>query len=386
MIMKGAIVLLAVMLALMPAMAAAQTSSDINVVLMDQTPSPAEPGSNVDIQVQLQNNGLREASNVALQIVPSGPFSLVKGDAVKTFTRIGAGDSFQLTYTLFVDDSALAGDYDLEFRVFNPVTPESYTKRTVEVTVIGETKLTIEKVETIPSNLEPGGKAAISVTVKNVGSGDARQLEARMESEDTDLVPILSGGLVYVGDLPAGEEKTIDFMFNIDPDASQVTYLTTLTMSYKNENNQDSSETFTVGIPVTGTINFEIVGITPSFTDGELDIEVANKGTGDASSLEARLIVDGNVIGVDYVSSLKATKKTTLNFPLVMSGNAQLELTYMEPGLEEIVVTKELGPLNFAAPGGSSSSTFFFLIVLVVVGYFVWRRWFRKKKKSPQHH
>jgi hypothetical protein len=375
-----AIVALAALIAALPALAVAQISSDLDMVLTDQTPYPAEPGANVDIEVGLQNNGYGEASNLAVEIIPASPLSLVKGDRVKTYTAVGARSTVKLTYTLLVDDSALAGDYDLEFRLYNPVTPESYESKEIEITVLGETKLTVGGVETTPETLEPGGRATIHITIDNVGTGDARQLEVSMNASCDDLVPVLSGGLVYVGDLKAGESETVDLYFNIDPDADQDTYLSTLTITYKDENNQESTDTFTIGIPVEGTVTFEIVNIEPSYTRGTLEIEVANKGTGDAKSVEARLVVNGETVGIDYLSQLKATKKTTFDFPLALSGDAELVINYVEPGLEKKTLSKDMGPLNFAAPGGDGTSTLLFVIIIAVIGYFVWKRYFRKKK------
>jgi hypothetical protein len=374
------LLVMAAFLAVLPPMACAQIGSDIDMVLIDQVPYPAEPGANVDIEVNLQNNGYGEASNVAVEIITTSPFSMVKGDRVKTYPKIGARSTVKLTYTLLVDDSALAGDYDLKFKLYNPVTPESYELKEIEITVLGETKLVVGSVETTPEILEPGGRAIIHVTISNVGTGDARYLEVKMNASSDDLVPVLSGGTVYVGDLESGESKTVDLHFNIDPDADQNTYLSTLTITYKDENNEESTDTFTIGIPVEGTVTFEIVSIEPEYSTDTLEIEVANKGTGDAQSVEARLVVNGKTLGIDYLSQLKATKKTTLEFPLALSGNAELVISYVEPGLAEKTITKDMGPLNFAAPGGDGTSTLAFVIILAVIGYFVWRRYFRKKK------
>jgi hypothetical protein len=365
---------------LLPVQAGAQISSDLDVVLVDQTPLPGEPGANMDIEISLQNDGFDEASNLAVEIMPATPFSLVKGDRIKTFTRIGARSTVTLTYTLLVDAATLAGDYDLDFRIYNQNTPTAYSSKEIEINVLGETKLIVGDVTTTPGILEPGGRATIHVTLDNVGTGDARQLEIKMNSSSDNLVPILSGGLVYLDRLNAGESKTVDLNFNIDPDADQDTYLTTLSINYKDENNARNTVDFSIGIPVEGTVLFEIVEISPSFTRGSLDIEVANRGTGDAKSVEASLLIDGKSVGVDYLSQLKATKKTTFNFPLALSGNAELVINYVEPGLAEKVITKDLGPLNFAAPGGDGSSTLVFLFIIAVIGFFVWRRYFRKKK------
>jgi len=353
---------------------------DINVVLLNQNPLPAEPGTNMDIEVSIQNDGFEEEDGFAVEIMPTGPFSLVKGDKIKTFSRIGGKSSVTVTYTLAVDDSSLAGDYDLEFRIYSPITPGSYRTEEIEINLIGETKLTIGKVETIPETLEPGGKANIRVTIKNVGTGDARQLEGKMESSSLSLVPILSGGLVYIGELKAGEETVVDLYFNIDPDADQDTYSTTLTLTYKDEDNQLNTVEFPIGIPVEGNVRFELVTFEPQYSRGTLDIEVANKGTGDASSIEARLVVDEKTIGLDYLSSLKATKKTTFSFPLVLSGDAELVLTYVEPGLEEVTIVKEIGPINYASQGSDSTTTIIFIIVIVVIVFLAWRYFFSKKR------
>ncbi len=376
--MKGMLLSGLMIFLLAPALAAAQTYSDMNVVLTDQTPSPAEPGRNADIEISLQNNGLGQASGISVEIIPTGPFSLVKGDKIRTFNTIAGDSSIRLIYTLKVDDSAIAGTYDLEFRIYDTLTPQNYVTKEVEVTVIGDVKIIVDDVTTTPSVLEPGGSATIHVTMRSVGTGDARQFEASMNSSASDLVPVLSGGKVYLGDFGAGTEVTMDFLFNVDPDADQKTYPSTLTIYYRDENNQQHSEAFTIGVPVSGIIRFELVSIEADYEDGTLEIEIANKGTGDAQSVEARLVVDGETVGIDYLSSLKATKKTTLDFPLRLSGEAELVITYTEPGLAERTLTKELGPLNFAAPSGGGITTLLFLLGVVAVGYFAWKRFFRK--------
>ena len=95
--MKRYALFMVVMLAIVPALASAQATSDMEIILIDQNPSPAEPGANVIIGVSFWNDGYRESSAIAIEIIPTGPFSLVKGDKIRTFSRIGPQDSFQLT-------------------------------------------------------------------------------------------------------------------------------------------------------------------------------------------------------------------------------------------------------------------------------------------------
>ncbi len=122
----------------------------------------------------------------------------------------------------------------------------------------------------------------------------------------------------------------------------------------------------------------DIIKIEPDFSRGRLSIEIANKGTTDATSLESTLTVNGKVMDVEYSSTLKATKKTTLSYPLVIYGTGILEIKYRGPGLENNVVTKEI-TLDFEAPAADGTTTYLIVVVVVVIiGYWLWRR--RKKK------
>lgn len=55
----------------------------------------------------------------------------------------------------------------------------------------------------------------------------------------------------------------------------------------------------------------------------------------DAKSLESKLIINNRTIGVDYTSQLKASKQTTLEFPLVLNGSGKLVIEYMGLGTEK---------------------------------------------------
>jgi len=94
-------------------------TSDLTVVLTSQNPLPVEPGNNVEIEVQIQNNGLKEATNTIIEIVPKSPFTLLPGyDKVKTYNLIPAQGSVSKSYKLKVDDSVITESYNMEFRMY----------------------------------------------------------------------------------------------------------------------------------------------------------------------------------------------------------------------------------------------------------------------------
>jgi subtilase family serine protease len=172
---------------------------------------------------------------------------------------------------------------------------------------------------------------------------------------------------------------------SVDSSAEYKTYITGFTMDYKDENNQDQSTTFSVGIPVTGSINLDIIKIEPDYQRQRIEVEVANKGTTDATSVEARLIIDNETLDVDYTSSIRATKKTTFDFPLVLQGRGQLVIDYTGPGIKKNQETMDV-ILDFVPQGGDGTTTLLVLaiIVIAIVG---WRKkwhhkiWLFKKKQ-----
>jgi hypothetical protein len=362
-------------------------ASNLNVVLTNQTPYPVEPGSNVDVGVQLQNTGRDNAQNVYLEMVSGDPFRLLPGqEAIKFFSQVPALDSVKASYKLNVNSSAITNNYELAFKLYFSDQPGSFITKTVNINVQGVPDLVIDGITTSPSSIEPGGITSIKATVMNVGTGSVRNLQVSFDSSFDEIKPILSKGTVFVGDIAPGRSKDVTFDVSVDSAAEEKTYTVTLAADYKDENNNAITESFPVGLPVSGSISLDIIKIDPLADRDALRIEMANKGTASAKSIEATLIVNNKTVDVNYVSELKATKKTTMDFsPLPMSGGvAQLSISYIGPGLEKNSITKEVS-LNFQNGGSSGGDgvgvTIIAVIVIAVVVYYFWR----KRKKAAKH-
>ena len=361
----------------------AQNTPVFNVILTKQTPYPVEPGKNVNVEVEVQNTGLGDANNLVVEIAPADPFRVLPGtEKIKTYTKISAFSSVKVSYDLKVDDNAISNQYELEFRIYFANNPTSYLSEKVMVNVQGQPDFIIDSTWTVPEEIEPGGTVKLFVKIKNVGSGTASQAQVTLNSTSGLLIPVLSRGTVYLGDIKPGSDAVAEIELSVDTTAEHKTYPSMLSLSYKDETGVASQKSFSIGIPVTGVINLEIVKTEANFERNVLQIEIANKGTADANSLEAKLVINGKTLGVDYVSQLKSTKKTTLEFPLVMEGQGQLILDYTSPGLKQTELTKDI-TVKFENPnGGNPLGTLAVVIIAAVVIYLLWRRFFRKKKKK----
>ncbi|MEE9406307.1 MAG: CARDB domain-containing protein [Candidatus Aenigmarchaeota archaeon] len=357
-----------------------ETTPFLSLVLTTQTPYPAEPGNTVNMEVELQNKGTT-AKDITLEMVMNEPFSLLPGEEQsKTFTSIQSGSSVKTSYNIFVATDAITNTYEMEFRLYEGSQRTTYITRSVNLYVRGTPELVLVSMTT-DGTLEPNGQANITTVVKNIGTGTARHLTMEFASTD-ELIPVLSGGNVYVGDLEAGGSASTSMLISIDSSAEQKTYTSTITASFLDESNDKQTKEFEIGLPVSGTIHLDVIKTEPDYSRGKLKIEVANKGTVEAKSVEAKLMVDGKMVDVEYVSSIKANKKATFTFPLALKGDGKLEIAYIGPGLEKNMDVKDIA-LNFDMPTGDATGTYVIVfIVIVVVFYYFWRK--RKKKKKGE--
>lgn len=366
-------------------------SAQLNVAVLDvslasQNPYPAEPGANMNLEVKIENTGTAGANDVVVEILPGLSFTLLSGESAKrTITQIGPQSSVQETYDMFVNTETISSSYDIDFKIYYASNPGIYSTKSVSVSVQGNPKLIVDSVTTTPDDIEPGGSVKLNFKIKNIGSGTARQLQASLNATSSYLVPVLSGGLVYIGDIESGETGNAVMELSIDSLAEYKTYTAVLTLDYNDESNTPTSDTFNIGIPVIGSIRLDIINVEPNYNRQSIDIEVANKGTTDAKSVEVKFIVNNQTVGIDYLSQLKATKKTTFSFPLILEGNGELVINYVGPGLEQNQVIKDV-KLNFELPTGNGTASFMFYgLILLVIIIVVWRKYFMKKKHHNRH-
>jgi hypothetical protein len=382
----GMFVALIVATALILPAASAQTPAILDMVISDQSPYPVNPGQTVTIEVQIQNTGYAQALDRTVEIVPKDPFTLLPGEErEKTVAIITPRGYYSLTYRLGVSSTAPTNSYPVDFRIYTGADRSVYAEDSVDINVEGEANLVLEDLYTNPETLEPGAIADLIVKVKNIGTGAARDLQLTLNSSHDEIKTVLAKGKVYVGDMAPGETKTATLGMSVDSTTEEKTYNVLIYADYKDESNTATTDSFSVGLPVKGTINLDIIKKEASFERSTLRIEVANKGTTEAKSLEAKFVVDGENVGIDYISSLKANKKTTFEFPLVLTGSGQLVMDYIGPGIEKNQVVKDI-VLDYQQPSGGNgtTTTLVVVVVVIIIVYFLYRKFFKKKK--PHHH
>jgi len=356
----------------------------LNIVLSSQNPYPVEPGDIVTIEVEIQNTGLGEATDIILKIEPEDPFTLVTGEKeIKTFARIGAYDSIQTTYKLLVSESAVSNDYEIDFRYYKGTDPSITVQKSVPVRVQGSPKLILGSINTDPQEVEPGDTVRFEVEIKNVGTGGVHYMEATFNSTSVYIVPVLAGGSYYMGELEPGSSISALFDISIGNDAEYGTYPATLTLDYRDDTNTPQTTMFKIGVPIRGQPVIEVLSAKIDNSDFKVDIE--NIGTGNAKALKISLVQGNEVKDSAIANELKPTRHKTLRFKGFSYGEAAINITYLDDANKEYVksipVSIQQSVYAEEQGGGGASPTITAILIVIVVleTFYVWR--IRKRKK-----
>jgi len=314
----------------------AQTSTKETAFLSVNTaftdPYPAEPGKNLELSIELTNDGTKTAENVYVKLEVTHPFTLLE-KSEKYINNIMIGHSRIVEYDLFVDSSAISTTYKVPVLISYDST-ENLTKE-IEIRVQGkpEFKLLNMKSKTI----NPGNQETITVEIQNVGGGVANRLTATLSSSSDAIKPVFSGGNVYIGTVKPGEKKTINFRILASSDAEYGVYPSKLNLTYEDESKNKLSEVFDVGILVSGKPEIQIIKIESDKKSNELSIEVVNIGSAKAVGVKGELLINNNVFDVDYITQIKIDKHATFKFnlPSRKYRNGELRIFYSGPDNRE---------------------------------------------------
>lgn len=363
---------------------AVSATESLQVILTKQSPYPVEPGQVIDIEVSLQNNGYGEAQNIILEINPKNPFTLLPGQSeTKSFSRVAAKDHVTATYRLYVANDAISDNYELEFSYYQAGSADVQNTGKAMIQVQGKPKLVLENIETDPIDIAPGDAVTIKAIIKNMGTGSASQVEANLMSNTSYIIPILSGGLYYVGEIKPGQSGEARFEMSIDKSAEYKTYPGTLILSYEDESSSAQSAGFFVGTPVRGKPVIEILSTKIENSDFKVDVE--NIGTANAKALKIMLVQGGTVRDSAIANELRPSKYKTIRFRGFEYGSAMINITYLDENnvffSEEIPVSiTQSSSSQEKADSGLSPLIPVLIVLLVLESYYVWR--LRKQAKK----
>lgn len=380
------------------------------------------PGDETPVTVIISNSGL----NTVKIAVPSMPpddqpntaklatVALKSGDApftVKTdpqfVSDIRGGSSVIATFNVKVADSAKPGTYTLPLEVtytymetmddYTDVLRYNYIKKTVtlplEVRVTPDLRVEVLDVRT--ESLNVGTEGYVYMTIKNVGHDIGENAIVKIARSGTSpLIP--TDGSAYIGTFEPGETVDVKFKVSVANTAEEQSYPLDVAVTYENyEGETVTSKAVTVGLPVGGKIDFEVVSPPTTLYLGQtsvLEVVYKNVGAAPVNSAQARIsAVDPFTSSDDtaYLGDLAPGETATARFEV----NVDTDATEKEYGIDseiryrdaldnsKISDTIKVEVVLERRQGAFFTNPIFIIVVLAVIigaGYYIFV--YRKKQ------
>ncbi len=280
-----------------------------------------EPGDTVQLAVVIQNTGLNEFKFVQSGIVdrddlpntakfltvamqPGYAPVTIKSDA-QMLGDLDGGSTVNAVFSTKINSDAAAGTYNLPLWLNYTYLYTAdqygddtimYTYKTENVTINIPIKIkadvSVDVLSAIPEHLNVGTEGYINMTIKNTGYEDgSKSIVKILQNGQSPIVPTDSS--VYIGDFPPGSVINCTYKVAVTSDAQKQTYPVDVVVVYQNtEGDYVTSRSDTVGIPVGGKVDFDIVSPPSVLNPGNKNvITVAFKNTGDTTvySAQARI-------------------------------------------------------------------------------------------------
>jgi len=336
-----------------------------------------QPGDTVNLHFTL-NGGSLSLTEVSYEIIADAS---VSGYSIGK-TNVGgvpAGGTRSIKVPLIVSSTATTGEKMITVKVWYSGGSKSPVQESFTFNVGSDVSLYLSKISYDAEHIEPGKDITLTAVVKNVGDNSAHDLFGDISATSDYIKPVLSGGEYYVNTLLPGASASFEFTISVDSDAETETYDASISLNYDDAVGTSNTETFSIGIPVSGTPRLEVLNT--EIDNSDFKVELENLGTAKAKAIRVKLVQDGKVMGVKIDNELKPDKHSTLRFKTFVRGTGQLDIHYLDAGnkaYDEVIDVEVPGK-----SGKTSKWVIIFFLIAVLEGYVIYRLKKGKSVKIP---
>ncbi|MFA5348079.1 MAG: S-layer protein, partial [Methanoregula sp.] len=384
------------------------------------------PGDEVKLTVVIENTGINEFKFVQSTIVdredlpntakfltvvlnPGDAPLVIKSDPQMLGDVKGTG-SATAVFTTKINADAPAGSYTLPLSLNYTYLyqAEQYGFDTIQYTYkqVNEdiriplkinSDISIDVLSANPEHLNVGTEGYLNMKIKNTGSENGTKAIVKiLRNSNSPIIPTDSS--VYIGDFPSGSTVECRYKVSISGNAERQTYPVDVEVVYKNKDGDFvTSRGDTVGIPVGGKVDFEVVSPPAEINPGSKKvISVEYKNTGETTIFSAQ----GRISAVDpftsnddiaFLGDLKPGESFVASYEVSVDRSATLkdygldsEIRYRDAldntYLSDIMKVK----VNVTSPAGIASvlsnPVYLSIIVAGFIGIIYLVSYYRKKR------
>ena len=222
--------------------------SYLQISLVNQNPSSADPGSYVDLLFKVENMGTENAENVTLELLPEYPFYLDSGvSAVNNLGTVNGlqngNNAFLVKYKVKVDKDAVNGDNEIKLK-YSDGDSLSYSIVTFNVSV-SNPRTDFDVI------VQDSTATSTTMAIANIGANSAYSTIVRIPQQENFVVSGASASII--GNLDAGDYTLVSFQIS--------------TMNIANVSNPSRAPSTGAGRFITNPSNTNNITVEISYTD-----------------------------------------------------------------------------------------------------------------------
>ena len=382
-------------------MAAAPEATQLNY-----SPSPATPGSTIDILVQLENQENIAQEDVIVTINNEYPFTVV-GETKKNIGTMEKQGKTIVNFIVYIDPSAENQTYTLTVNVKSKATPAGKGKP-FPIVVSGNAPV-VKIVGLEGEILHPGQEKTVSFILQNVGTSTAYDVVIELQEDRTvtatgviierEITP-LGAATSYIPSIMPGKEERGQVLVSVNRTAELKNYTLPIEISYRDSSGTRSTETSYVGFKVSGEVDLDstlketpvviVAGVENHFT-----IELFNKGVGKAEYTLVEVSTENGTVEKpkQFIGSLEPNDVDSFKANIIFNSDIptgeqiiKLTATYQDTDATTKIKEIELPVLVYsqidgaAATGANPITGIINLIILVIIIVVVWKGYKKIKK------
>jgi hypothetical protein len=287
------------------------------------------PGYDVQLMVVIENTGVNDFKFVQSSIVgrddlpntakfltaalnPGNAPLVIKSDP-QMLGDVKGSESVRAVFTTKINANATAGNYTLPLTLnytylyqadqYGSDTIQYYYKPVNEeigIPIKIKSDLSIDVLSAEPEHLNVGTEGYLNLKIKNTGFEDGTKAVVKiLRNGNSPIIPTDSS--VYIGDFPSGGIIDSRYKVSVTADAQRQVYPVDVSVVYKNKDGDFvTSRSETIGIPVGGKVDFEVVSAPAEINPGSKKvIHVEYRNTGETTVYSAQ----GRISAVDPFTS-----------------------------------------------------------------------------------
>ena len=379
----------------------------IRVTLVNQEPDPVEPGSIFDVRFKVENIGSTNAEDVSIEILPSYPFSLYSGDAVREIGSVHGrqiGDiGVIVKFKLKVDKEASAGETPIKLRY--KIASESGWIGTDDFMLNVKAQdaiLSIQDFQSVPEKIKPGGTGYLTLNLKNLADFFIKDIKVSLSFGGTPFATIGSTNEKVVEYLDPKENTIIDFRLIAEPGAEANVYRVPYKINYLDKLGTKYTKNGTIGLIIGSEpdllIDLENSEVYTKRKAGKVSIKFVNRGLTDIKFLTVTLKPSENyvVVGSEnvYIGDVDSDDYETAEFKIYVKGTDNgkvilpLKLEFKDANNDgyvqdynfELKLYSSREAKKYGLRQGNNIVGIVITLAIIVGGFFAYRKWKKRKR------